>query len=473
MRFLEEHILKQVKVLELPGPEALLLVAVSGGSDSVALLHLMADLADKLSIRLCAVYVNHGLRPDETGAEEELVAGMALRLGLGFRTGSIPVRAYSAAHGLSVEAAARRLRYRFLEEVAEELGAVAIVVAHTADDQAEEVLLRLIRGSGRTGLAGMMAVNYRRVLRPLLQVSKAQLLDYLHSRDIPFLEDSSNAQRDFLRNRVRLDLLPYLQKNFNPAIRQTLLRTADILGTEDEFLDKLTRDLYRKAVRGGAGAESIEADTRVILAGHPALQRRVVEQIILALGGQPSFQHIDKLLAMAASSSNSGELHLAEGLRVIRRGNTLLFSYPAGRHRHRAGFAASQEEAFEKVIAGPGNWSIDELGLTLRVEVVEKVPDRGEILNNSCDCLDMSGLAFPLTVRSARPGDRFHPLGSPGSRKVANFFSDRKVARENRCRVPVLLVNDRIIALLGLRIDHSCRLVESTEKVLKVTVLSG
>ncbi|MCK4839568.1 MAG: tRNA lysidine(34) synthetase TilS [Desulfobulbaceae bacterium] len=471
MRPLEEHTLQKLRDLDLLKSGDLVVVAVSGGSDSVALLHLLAAVVADLALRLCAVYVDHGLRPDETAAEAELVKKLALQLKVDFRTGTVPVREYGEERGLSVEAAARQLRYEFLERVAGELGAVAIAVAHTADDQAEEVLLRLIRGAGRNALAGMLELNYRRVIRPLLQVSKEQLLDYLREHDISFLEDSSNAERDFLRNRVRLDLLPYLQENFNPAIRQTLLRTADILGTEDELLGELARDLYSQAVNGPEDLDTIRADIKVILAGHPALRRRVVEQILVQMGGQPTFQHIENLLALAATGGNGNELHLAGGLRVVKRAGGLEFSYPAGRHPHRASLTASKDLSFEMIVDGPGNWPIKELGVTLLVEIEEQRPRRDELTGMAADYLDMAELAFPLTVRSVRPGDRFRPLGGPGSRKVADFLSDRKVARENRSRVPVLANQDGIVALPGLRIDHRYRLVPGTKKVLKITVL--
>jgi tRNA(Ile)-lysidine synthase len=436
------------------------------------LLHLLAAVAAALGIRLCAVYVDHGLRPTEAAAEVRLVARLAEELRLDFRSGRVAVREYAAARGLSTEAAARDLRYEFLAQVAEELGAVAIAVAHTADDQAEEVLLRLIRGTGRNGLAGMAVLNYRRIIRPLLTIRKSQLLAYLRERRIPFLEDSSNAARDFLRNRVRLDLLPYLAEHFNPAIRQTLLRTAEVLGTEDELLAQLARDLYRQAVHAGADHDTLRADCGVIMAAHPALRRRVVEQMLLALACPPSFQQIAKLLALAATGGNGRELHLAGGLRVMKSAGGLEFSYPAGRKPHRAGMRASRELSFAREIAGPGCWPIAELGLSLQVEVAGQPPGRAELLRGAADYLDMRGLAFPLMVRSPRPGDRFHPLGGPGTRKVADFLSDGKVARERRGRVMVLVGNDAIIALPGLRIAHSYRLVAGTGKVLKISVLS-
>lgn len=472
MHPLEKHILKQLQTLNVLTPGDLVVVAVSAGSDSVALLHLLAAVAPELEIRLCAVYVDHGLRPDETTGEAELVKKLASQLQIDCRTGSVPVQQYGKNQGLSLEAAARQLRYEFLEKIAGELDAGAIAVAHTANDQAEELLLRLIRGSGRTGLSGMETVNYRGVIRPLLQITKKQLLDYLQERDIPFLEDSSNAERDFLRNRVRLDLLPYLEENFNPAILQTLLRTANILGSEDELLDTLAGDLYHQAVSDGEDSETIRADIKVILARHPALGRRVIERILLELGGQPSFQHIDKLLELAISGDNGKELHLAEGLRVVKRASALEFSYPAGQNRHRASLTASKKLSFEKVITGPGNWPIEELGITLQIEVIEQIPDHDELISKNADYLAMTELVFPLKVRSARPGDRFQPLGGPGSRKVADFLSDCKIAREKRCRIVVLADNKNIIALLGLRIDHRYRLTDSTKKALKITVLS-
>ncbi|MDT8335494.1 MAG: tRNA lysidine(34) synthetase TilS, partial [Desulfurivibrionaceae bacterium] len=258
---------------------------------------------------------------------------------------------------------------------------------------------------------------------------------------------------------------------FNPAIRRNLLRTAEILRGEEELLDQLSGALYRRAVSPVEAAGILRLDSVGLAGGHQALQRRVIEMVLVELDAQPSFQHIDKVLALAVRGAGGGELHLAEGLRVIKRGPVLEFSHPAGRKRHRAGLAACGKLSFEKVIEGVGRWPIKELGLTLLVEVLDKAPDRGELSGMAADYLDMAELSFPLTVRAPRPGDRFHPLGGPGSRKVADFLSDCKVAREERGRVPVLTSGGEIVALLGLRIAHRCRLVDNSRKVLKVSVL--
>lgn len=468
--FLEEHTLEYIRDFILLKSGDRVVVAVSGGPDSIALLHVLATLAGELSIKLCAVYVDHGLRPGETAAERELVAVMADKLGVEFKSGRVAVSDYAAAHGMSIEAAARYLRYEFLEKMAEELGGAVIAVAHTADDQAEEVLLRLLRGAGRKGLAGMVPVNYRGVIRPFLGVPKGRLLDYLDKHALSFLEDSSNTERDFLRNRVRLDLLPYLEEHFNPAVRQTLLRTGEILGAEDDLLDRLAGDLYLQAVTEDETGVLI-IDIALLLEDHQALRRRVVERAMVAVEAQPSFHHIDRVLQLAASGENGRELHLSEGLRVLRREGQLDFSYPAGRVGHRQNLAESKAVSFNINIDGPGLWPVAEAGFSIKVEVGDEVPERDELMEMTSDYLDMAGIDFPLTVRSPEAGDRFHPLGAPGSRKVADFLADRKVPRERRCRVPVVLNRERILALSGFRVDHRYRLLDNTKEVLKMTIV--
>jgi tRNA(Ile)-lysidine synthase len=471
MHSLEKHTLETIRefgLLQAGGP---VVVGVSGGPDSMALLHVLATLAGELEISLRAVYVDHSLRPDETAAEADLVREASAGLGIEFRSGKVATREYAREQGLSIEAAARQLRYDLFEEAAEAAGKAVIAVGHTADDQAEEVLLRLIRGAGRSGLAGMAHRNYRGVIRPFLKIPKAVLLDYLNESSIPFLEDSSNQERDFLRNRVRLDLLPHLEKHFNPAIRETLRRTAEVLGSEDELLDDLAADFFRQAV-SGEEEQPLRVDIDPLLDAHLSLQRRVVEMVLLQLEAQPSFQQIDKILALAGQGENGKELHLPGGLRLVRREGSLEFSYPAGHSGHRQSLAASQERSFEEKIEGTGRWPIQGTEMVLQIEILEQAPGREELLAMEADFLEMTELDFPLTVRSPRPGDRFHPLGGPGSRKVADFLADRKVPREQRCLVPVLENEAGIIALLGQRIDHRYRLVAKDAKVLKVLLLS-
>ncbi|HSH12132.1 MAG TPA: tRNA lysidine(34) synthetase TilS, partial [Desulfurivibrionaceae bacterium] len=247
-------------------------VGVSGGGDSLALLLVLAALRKELALELTAVYVDHGLRPAEALAEAALVAKVAAGLQVVFRSGTVPVRDHAEAHGLSLEEAGRELRYSFLRQIAGELGGALLAVAHHADDQAEELLLRLIRGSGRAGLAGMSARNDRGVIRPFLNFPKARLTDYLRARRVVWREDRSNRDPRFLRNRVRLELLPLLEKRFNPAIRAGLLRTGRILAAEEELLRGLAGEFYRRILIGSASPEELTLDGGLLAAGPLALQ---------------------------------------------------------------------------------------------------------------------------------------------------------------------------------------------------------
>jgi tRNA(Ile)-lysidine synthase len=223
-------------------------IGVSGGPDSMALLHVLACLAPVIDIKLAAVYVNHGLRPGEAEKEKSVVAADANRLSIDFFSGAVDVKGLAARQKFSIEHAARLLRYDFLKKTAHACGAQKIALAHTADDQAEEILLRLVRGTARKGLSGMKTLRAGRFIRPFLRFPKSHLLDYLHKHSIPFQLDGSNTQNLYLRNRIRNDLLPYLAERYNPDIRQSLTRTATILQDEEELLETLTETAFAQTV---------------------------------------------------------------------------------------------------------------------------------------------------------------------------------------------------------------------------------
>ncbi|MBC8317394.1 MAG: tRNA lysidine(34) synthetase TilS, partial [Desulfobulbaceae bacterium] len=236
MHPLEKEILAFIRGDRLAASGEKIVIGVSGGSDSIALLHVLASLRAELDVGLVAVYINHGLRPDETPQEEKLVAAQAKKLGVECRIGIVDVRGESGKRKISLEHCARDLRYEFLGLVAEEMAAGKIAVAHTADDQAEEILLRLIRGTGRAGLSGMKTIRDEKVIRPFLRTSKEVLLRYLEQKKIPFLEDSSNRDTVYLRNRIRLEVIPFLAE-INPNISEVLRQTAAVLQDEEVILD--------------------------------------------------------------------------------------------------------------------------------------------------------------------------------------------------------------------------------------------
>ena len=462
------------------------LVGVSGGPDSMALLHVLARLAPGLDITLAAAYVNHGLRPDETPLETEMVQAASGLHGIECFTGSIEVRRLAAKEKISIEHAARLLRYEFLEETAEKWRASKIAIAHTADEQAEEILLRLVRGTARKGLSGMKTMRDGRIIRPFLRTPKSRLLEYLEKNSIPFLHDSSNAENRYLRNRIRNDLLPYLADRFNPDIRQTLLRTAGILQDEEELLENITEGAFADSVSATAETlDQLKAD-RVLPAysrsreltvniecfsRQPrAIQRRILEKCFWAMGCEPRARLVEKILQLVLQKNVGAGLHLADGLRAEVKTGSICFAYPCGHGPFRGNLPDGRGgELPETSIPSPGVYEFPELGKRLVIKYRTGGIGGPETVFPTGEHLDASLFAFPLTLRGPKPGDRFHPLGAPGSKKVNDFFNAQKISRKTRRLTPVLCVDQSILALPGLRIDHRYRITEKTTESIIVS----
>ena len=458
-----------------------MVVAVSGGPDSTALLHILSRLSPTFDLALIAVYINHGIRRAEAAREEVLVAEIAADLGIDYEIGRVKVREYAGSHDLSIEHAGRLLRYAFLEKMARKYHANKIALAHTADDQTEEVLLRLLRGTGRTGLSGMKTIRQEKYIRPFLTIRKTKVLDYLDHIKVDFVEDSTNRQRIYLRNRIRLDLLPYLTREFNPNIYRTLLQTAEILSDEEELLadlaNKACETVFKMALphtetqSRRIAPSGIELDLERFTAQPKAIQRRILEEACWRMQCKPSFRQIKQLLRLTHTPGSGNRLHLAKGLRVKKSANRLSFSYPAGMISRRGNLLEEREvdeDFFELRISGPGKWTDGQTGLTVEIDCLDRISQDMMSVDGTTEYLDLSNIAFPLTIRSPRSGDKFHPLGSIGRKKVREFLIDRKVPREKRWQVPVLLSGKNIVALLGLGIAHGFRITSDTTKALKV-----
>ena len=343
-------------------------VAVSGGPDSMALLHALAQLALGLDFSLVVAHVDHGLRPEEAEAEARLVQEAAQGLGLACECGRVDVAAYAREQGLSREHAARDLRYGFFNDVAARHRATKIAVAHTADDQAEEILLRLIRGTGRAGLTGMARLRDGLVIRPFLEISKEKILGYLAAENISYCIDSSNHQRIYLRNRIRLDLLPYLQEHFNPNIGNSLRETAAILQGEEELLAEMATQAYVKVVTEESGEPAgLTIQLPDFLRQPLAIRRRILETVCWHMDCRPSFRQIAQLLSLAETGAEGAELHLARGLRAVKAGGLLSIRYAQGRQAVRGNLSetGTEERFFAREIPEPGAYSLEEIGKML------------------------------------------------------------------------------------------------------------
>jgi tRNA(Ile)-lysidine synthase len=317
-------------------PRTALVVALSGGPDSTALLHLLARLRQSLDLTLRAVWVDHQLRPLETPQEQEHIVAITEQLSIPLERHQVDTLAHARQYGLSLEHAAREVRYALLRQSAGRCGAQWIAVAHTADDQEEEILLRLLRGSSRKGLAGMRPRS-QDLIRPLLSSPKSALLHWLAEQGLSFCLDSSNQDRRFLRNRVRHELLPFLREHFDGNIGKALRTSAANWAEDEDMLEAWTSAAWTELIEEeGEGEEKkIFVQRQPYLALHPALQRRLAEKILWRLGSQARYRHILLIVTAAATGRNRSELHLSQGLRLAVLSERLEFSYPVGQQAWR------------------------------------------------------------------------------------------------------------------------------------------
>lgn len=306
----------------------IVLVAVSGGPDSMALLHFLTDVSDEYDIKLKIAHLNHGFRR-EAANEAEFVRKTAVSLGLPAVIRSIDVPYIKERDGLSAQEAAREVRYAFFEEAAVETGANRVALAHTSDDQAETVLMRLLRGSGPLGLSGIPPVRGI-FIRPLMDCSRNEIEKYISEKNIPFVTDSSNLKMDYMRNRVRMELIPFLER-YNPNIKETLVRTAEVANRDNQLLDMEADGIYKSV--SSQGEEGIAMDLKTLKVLHPAVSSRVMRKVIIAVKGNTkkiSFQHISDILNLMSSGEGRWSLHLPD-VTVSREHDKLLFKREKGR----------------------------------------------------------------------------------------------------------------------------------------------
>ncbi len=446
-------------------------VAVSGGADSLALLHLLAEI--DLPLHLLAIYIDHGLRPRETPQEQKTIEDSCLARHIPFSVRRVNVHKLVAQGKKSMEEAARILRYQALEEFRQECGAKLIAVGHTADDQVEEFFIRLIRGSGSRGLSGMR-LQRDTIIRPLLFEKKAQLVEFLVDRGVHWCLDSSNQDRQFLRNRVRLDLLPLLEESFNPALRTTVLHHMDVLAEEDKFLHEQTETASGRCVSfsataaDGDGNDDHQAQLIIkrerFLANHPAIQRRILEKSCWQMGVRPTYEQICTLAEYLENGKNGSELHLEKGVRAERTANELLLSRPLEKGVLRGSRRPSP--SINLTIPGPGSYPVPEANREL---VLKEITPTDENEKNAGELwVDREKLSFPLLLRSFRPGERFSPCGGPGRKKISRYFNEQKIVPKERPAWPVLQSATGIVALVGLQLDDNVRISPTTRKILSI-----
>jgi tRNA(Ile)-lysidine synthase len=443
------------------------MVGLSGGADSVALTELLVELSPRLGTTLVLAHMNHGLRP-EADEDEIFCRSLSERLSLPFVSRRVDVAERARTHKRSVEDEGRIARYEFLEAQAERFGARRIAVGHTLDDQAETFLLRLLRGSGARGLGAIHPVRNGRIVRPLIEVRRGEIESYLEERGVGFREDASNADPRFTRNRIRHEELPRLL-TYNPRIVETLARSASLLRDEEEWMEAETAKAFDALA--DLSESEIQMDGRALLRLPLALQRRVVRLAIERLRGLADVTsgHVEDVLALVQDGRSGRELHLP-GLKV-----DLSFDRMRLRSRPPAWARKARERGyngFEYPLSIPARVRIPECLGTLSTRMAESSGEPDWRVDNppfgDAVVVGVDGCLPELKVRSPRPGDRFHPLGAPGSKPLSRYLMERKVSRDLRSRVPLVVRGDskeEILWVVGHGVSEASRVSAGSSRL--------
>lgn len=448
-----------------------ILVAVSGGADSVALLDVLILLAPGYGIELGVAHVNHALRGAAADGDAAFVAGLARQRNLPFFDTRVDIGAHRQSHRVSTEEAGRQLRYAFLNKVADDRGYTKIALGHQRDDNAELVLMFLLRGSGPRGLGGIPPTRGHRIIRPLIDATRAQVMAYLGTAKLTYTSDATNTDRRYLRNRIRHDLLPLLRADYNPQISRSLTRLAAVIRSEDHWMDRQSTRLFAQVVRS-ISARKVTLDRAEFGRHDIAVRRRMVRKAIVTLKGdlrRVTFTHVEAVCRLADRRTNGQSVDLPQAMTAAVDGATLVLARHKCPPKHRR----------QSPLPGPAPYGYDipidqwlpvpEIGARIKCTPMAAAQLPKPVPADPANAyLDRDRLPGPLRIRNIRPGDRFRPLGLDGSQKIKNFLINTKVNRAHRSRIPVVESGARIVWLVGHRIAEDAKIRPETRRVLKV-----
>ncbi len=459
MTHLLNRISKYISDKGLLHPGDTVIAAVSGGADSVALLHILKNL-EELRLNLVIAHLDHMLRGHDSRGDANFVRDTASRYGLPFELRSMDIRRFALQRKLSIEEAGREARYAWFNEVAAKYAARAVALGHHADDQAETVLMRLLRGAGATGLAGIYPGSGSRYVRPLLCCTRSEIEAYLRERNLPFRTDSSNTDTRFLRNRIRHELLPTLE-TYNSSIRERLVATAEILSDDEELLELVTGQSFKNVA--DVREKLVRFKITDLVNELRGLRLRLYRRAIRAAKGNLhhiTLKHLRKIDDLALSGKANSHFVLPGQLQISKCYNTLTISTCG---------ADDGRRPFELVVEGPGLYQLPggrQLSLTS-----SSAPGTFKELPACKAYIDSGSAPFPWIVRTFRDGDRFTPLGMNGRKKLKDYFIDMKIPVHKRRSIPLIFAGDNLLWIAGFRLAEEARLTVSSESVIAAELI--
>jgi len=471
-----------------------IVVGVSGGPDSIALLHILWQLSEEYSLSLRVAHLNHMQRGQESKEDAEYTLKFANELSIPVISEEIDIKAIKEkeAKDRPLTDVARKIRYDFLKRVAKGFNANKIAVGHHADDLVETVLINLIRGTGSEGLKGIAPIRKidedLLLIRPLIKISSLQIHQYLSLNHLEFRVDSSNLKPIFLRNRVRIQLLPILRKEYNPKIDNAFIQLSQLLKMDEDYIDEAVNHALLQVVVERK-EKMVVMDVVSISGLHPAIQTRVIRRIITMIKGDVegfNYKHIQGIRQLILSIHPQGRLSLPFFISAQRDYKQLII-------KEESIYRLKPLDYYEYLIEAPGTNEIQDLNCTIKTEVVlketilkdieyiEKHPptEYRYLIQDTTHplilraYLDYDQISQPLTLRCRKDGDRFQPYGMQGGKKIKDFFIDLKLPMDTRNRIPLLVdKKGNVLWVIGLRIGEQVKITSRTQKVLVVSMVN-
>lgn len=453
---IKNQFMKTLKKYDMVSKGDKVIIGVSGGPDSICLLHLFNDFKDGLGIQICVAHLDHMFRGGESEKDADFVKALCHKLNIPFFQSKINVPDFAKKHGFSPEDAARRVRYNFFNEVKEKTNANKIATGHNRNDHEETILMNIFRGAGVDGLTGIEPVRDC-YIRPLIEISRNVIDTYLKQENISFKIDKTNLTTDFFRNSLRLELIPLITNKYCPHLGKSLRRLSKIARCDLSFMNEETEKAFSRVTKYKSG--NVIVDLMKFTKLHPAIKQRVIRLAVKKLvGNVKDFEskHTKLLVNFVEKAPVGKSIDLPKNIKVIKEYDSVIL------HRYNC----DEIPDYNYILPVPGQITIKEIDISIKSYINHGNELDIMMENPMIVYLDYDKIKSDLTIRNRRPGDRFKPLGSDGSKKLKDFFIDEKIPRRRRNAVPIIEVSGKIVSVGNMRIDEDFKVTKETKRIL-------
>jgi tRNA(Ile)-lysidine synthase len=463
-----EKIYKTIDSYSMLKEKSRLMLCVSGGADSTAMLYAFNSIAGDMKLKLHIAHMNHCLRGIDSDNDQAYVEHAGRMLGVPVSCNRQDTKKFAKENSLSIEDAARRIRYDFFMDLAKRLGIAFIATAHTADDQAETILMRIIRGSGFKGVCGIPAVNCQNginIIRPLIDITRREIMSFLSEKKIVPRQDVTNSDTKFLRNKIRFKLIPLLEKDYNQDIKSALVHFSELAQKDYAYLKSVYDKIFKstaEVVKGKSAVFLLPEIKKQNIAVRRALARCAIEAVAGRLDNI-EYRHWEEIESLMDERPAGSRVDLPNRVSVIKGKTRLSFIFQKKAIKKKP-CQAVKINSLPAVVRFRRHW--------LSIELAKKIPDFSKKPRN-VEYVNLCKTDFPLTLRAFMSGDRMRPLGMPYSKKVSDIFIDDKIPCKRRGNIPILVSNTRgILCVLGIRISDNCRIGNNASMPVKLELLT-